>query len=67
MGSAGYCQVPIYLLEQEEVIAGICAEIGISSLKKIDTNELYILDDWQEYHYEETVFSTKAISQVLRE
>ena len=34
-------------------------------LKKIDTNELYILDDWQEYHYEETVFSTKPFSQVF--
>lgn len=34
-------------------------------LKKMETGELNILDDWQEYSYEESVFSTKPFVQVF--
>lgn len=35
------------------------------SLKKIESEELYVIDDWQEYGYEESVYATKPFSQVF--
>lgn len=45
-------------------ITDLCQTRSIH-FRKIESDEVYVLDDWQEYRYEEYVFNSKPFAQVF--